>query len=78
VAAKIQQRTRRIADIRIGKRHRRDLGDISALAGSIADLGLLHPITVSEDRWLLAGRRRLAPCKQLGWTKIPVNVVRGA
>lgn len=65
-----------IAEIRIGKRHRRDLGDVEGLAASIADLGLLHPITVSEDGLLLAGRRRLAACKQLGWTAIPVNIIR--
>ena len=66
---------RRIADIRIGKRHRRDLGDVAELATSIEDIGLLHPITVHENGLLLAGARRLAACKQLGWTTIPVTVV---
>jgi ParB family transcriptional regulator, chromosome partitioning protein len=70
--------TRPISSIQVGKRHRRDLGDIEWLAGSIEDIGLLHPITVSEDGVLLAGRRRLAACKKLGWKNIPVNVVRCA
>ena len=64
-----------IADIKVGTRHRRALGDIEGLADSIADFGLLHPITIDENGWLLAGMRRLAACKHLGWTEIPVNVV---
>ena len=67
---------RPIASIRIGKRHRVDLGDVAQLADSIEDIGLLHPIAVNEDGLLLAGARRLAACKRLGWKQIPVNVVR--
>jgi ParB family chromosome partitioning protein len=63
-------------DIKVGKRHRQDLGDIGALAKSIATLGLLHPITVDANGNLLAGARRLAACKQLGWSKIPVRRIR--
>jgi ParB family transcriptional regulator, chromosome partitioning protein len=70
--------TRAIAAIKVGKRHRRDLGDIDALAASIEDIGLLHPIIVNEDGLLLAGARRLAACKRLGWKKIPVNIVKCA
>jgi ParB family chromosome partitioning protein len=62
--------------IRVGKRHRKDLGDISALAESIEDIGLLHPITVDQDGRLLAGARRLAAYKHLGRKEIPVNIVR--
>ena len=62
--------------IRVGKRHRKDMGDIAGLAASIADIGLLHPITVDEDGRLLAGARRLAACKLLDWKEIPVNVVK--
>ena len=61
--------------IRVGKRHRRDMGDIDALAESIEDIGLLHPIIVDEDGRLLAGARRLAAYKRLGRAKIPVNIV---
>jgi ParB family transcriptional regulator, chromosome partitioning protein len=67
---------RAIDDIKVGKRHRQDLGDIEALANSIAATGLLHPITVDATGNLLAGARRLAACKQLGWSEIPVRVVR--
>jgi ParB family chromosome partitioning protein len=65
-----------IDSIKIGSRHRRDLGDIAGLAESIADIGLLHPITVDEDGRLLAGVRRLVACKRLGWNKISVNTIR--
>jgi ParB family chromosome partitioning protein len=62
--------------IKVGKRHRKDMGDIAALAASIEDIGLLHPVTVDETNSLLAGARRLAACKHLGWREMPVNVVR--
>jgi hypothetical protein len=52
------QAVRAIADIIVGERHRRDLGDIAGLAASMADIGLLHPITVDQDGRLLAGARR--------------------
>jgi ParB family chromosome partitioning protein len=65
-----------IADIKIGTRIRKDMGNIAGLAESIEDLGLLNPVTVDENGLLLAGARRLAACKRLGWQKIPVNIVR--
>jgi len=52
--------TRRIDEIVVGERHRRDLGDIDALARSMADPGLLQPIVIRPDDRLLAGHRRLA------------------
>jgi N6-adenosine-specific RNA methylase IME4 len=67
--------TRTIADIRIGKRHRRDLGDVNELAASINAVGLLHPIVIEPNNTLIAGERRLQACKQLGWTEIPITVV---
>jgi ParB family chromosome partitioning protein len=70
------QMDRLISEITIGARHRQDMGDIAGLASSIEDIGLLNPITVDENGLLLAGARRLAACKQLGWKNIPVFVVR--
>jgi ParB-like nuclease domain len=64
-----------IADIKIGQRHRRDLGDIRALAASIDQLGLLQPIVIRPDGTLIAGERRLRAVEMLGWPEIPVNVV---
>ena len=49
----------RIADIKIGKRHRKDMGDLTSLADSIRRLGLLQPIGVTDDFRLVFGERRL-------------------
>jgi N6-adenosine-specific RNA methylase IME4 len=67
--------TRAISSIKIGERHRADLGDISMLAASIEQVGLLHPIVVTPDGRLIAGHRRFEACKVLGWSEIPVTVV---
>ena len=64
-----------ISAIRVGKRHRKDLGDIRALARSIQEIGLLHPIVVRPDGVLIAGERRFRALKLLGWTKVPVTVI---
>lgn len=67
--------TMTIANIDFSKRHRKNLGDIAALAASIKEVGLLHPIVVTPNGRLIAGERRCAACKLLGWTKIPVTVI---
>ena len=61
--------------IRVGGRHRRDLGDIDGLARTIKEVGLLHAVVVTPDFRLIAGKRRYEACKQLGWKAIPVRVV---
>ena len=63
-----------IENIQIGRRHRKDMGNVRTLADSIAEGGLLHPIVITEDRKLIAGQRRLAACKMLGWRDVPVTV----
>jgi hypothetical protein len=68
-----------VESIIVADRYRRDLGDVSDLAQSIVDVGLLNPITVRE--WhggyrLVAGERRLTAFKQLGLASIPVRVAR--
>jgi ParB family chromosome partitioning protein len=64
-----------IARIVEGPRFRQHVGDLTALAASMAALGLLHPIVITPDSHLIAGARRLAAAKQLGWTAIAVRVV---
>ena len=59
-----------VADITVGKRHRRDMGDLGALAASIRDVGLLHPIVTDPKSKLIAGERRLEAAKLLGWQKV--------
>ena len=51
--------TRRVDEIVVGERHRRDLGDIASLAANVAELGLLlHPIVIRPDGTLIAAERR--------------------
>ena len=64
-----------LGTIRIGVRYRKDLGDIEALAESIQSVGLLHPVVVTPEAELIAGRRRLAACAILGWDDVPVTVI---
>src|SRR5215831_15538149 len=66
---------RRLDAITIGARTRRDMGDLDPLAASMDELGLLHPIVIRPDGMLIAGERRLAAARRLGWSEIPVNVV---
>ena len=70
--------TRPIAAIIVGARLRRELGDVASLAASIADIGLLHPIVISQDGLLLAGERRLEACRLLGWDTVPVTIIEVA
>ncbi len=66
----------KIADIIIGPRHRKDHGDLAALAASIQEIGMLHPIGVTSGRVLVFGERRLRACRDvLGWDRIPARVV---
>jgi N6-adenosine-specific RNA methylase IME4/ParB-like chromosome segregation protein Spo0J len=65
----------KISEIVIGDR-RRPLGDISALASSIKEIGLQNPVVVTEARSLVSGRHRIAACTSLGWEEIPVVVVK--
>jgi 16S rRNA G966 N2-methylase RsmD len=64
-----------IDQIKIGERFRKDIGDIASLAKSIRELGLLHPIVVDSDNYLIAGLRRIKAVKMLGWTKIPAYLI---
>jgi ParB-like nuclease domain len=49
----------KIADIRVGSRHRRDMGDLTALADSIRREGLLQPVGVTDGLELAFGQRRI-------------------
>jgi ParB family chromosome partitioning protein len=64
-----------IRKINVCNRYRKKLDDIESLAASIKELGLLHPIVVRPDGRLIAGERRLAACKRLGWKTVPVTSV---
>lgn len=52
-------------------------GRMQSLISSIERVGLIYPIAVTKDSQIIDGHRRLAACKELGWTEIPVIVVDG-
>jgi len=60
--------------IKVGARHRTDMGDLTGLGESIRQIGLLQPVTVTADSSLLCGARRLAAVTVLGWNEVPVCV----
>jgi ParB family chromosome partitioning protein len=64
-----------IAAIKIGRRHRQNLGDVAGLAASIQDVGLLHPVVVTPDGTLISGARRIQAYVSLDRPKIPVTTV---
>lgn len=51
--------------IRVSDRHRQDMGDLEALAVSIATEGLLQPIGITEDNLLVFGERRLLAVRDI-------------
>jgi ParB-like chromosome segregation protein Spo0J len=52
-----------------------DVAHVESLAQSIAEVGLLHPITITPDGTLVAVLHRLEAVRLLGWDAIPVRVV---
>lgn len=65
-----------INHVRVGERHRKDMGDLDALAASIKELGLLSPILVTAENKLVAGHRRLEACRRIGLPTVEVRRVR--
>lgn len=68
-----------VADIQVrdGFNVRQNGGGIDELAASIELLGVLVPVIVDDDGYLIAGHRRLAAVKQLGLSEIPVVIDDG-
>ena len=48
--------------------------NVEELARSIAAVGLMNPITVTQDNTLIAGLHRLEAVKLLGWTEIECTI----
>src|SRR5260370_358335 len=66
--------------IKVGDRHRKDYGDLEALARSINERGgLIHPIAVTPTKELIAGERRLKawqlPVCRFRDQPIPITVI---
>lgn len=66
--AKVQISLIQVAD------RKRALRDVTSLAESIKELGLLNPITLTPEFRLIAGRHRLEACKLLGWSEIEATI----
>ena len=64
-----------IANIKVKRRVRKDLGNLEELKASLRTYGLLNPITINSRYELIAGERRLTAAKELGWTNIHANIV---
>ena len=64
-----------IAKIKVNANRRAaDAGKVKELAESIQEIGLLNPVTVTENNVLIAGAHRLEAFKLLGRTEIEANV----
>ena len=48
--------------------------DVQQLSESIAEVGMINPITVDADYTLVAGLHRLEAAKLLGWTEVECTV----
>ena len=72
--------TRWPGELKIGKRHRKEYGDIEALALSFNERGaIIQPIAITTDDTLIAGERRLKAWRHLKCKfrdqPIPVHVI---
>jgi ParB-like chromosome segregation protein Spo0J len=59
----------KIADIKVGQRHRRDMGNLTSLADSIRQEGLLQPIGLTDRLELVFGERRILAVRDILKTK---------
>lgn len=65
----------RIKDIKVKKRIRKDMGDISKLKQSLQSIGLINPILLDSTNTLISGERRFEAAKSLGWKTIEAKVI---
>ena len=63
-----------IESLKVKKRVRQDMGDITALAESMKRYGQISPIVINSDKVLIAGGRRLEAARSLGWSSISAVV----
>jgi len=52
------------------KNPRANVTDVNELMGSMEEQGLINPIIIDENNYILAGHRRLECAKRLGWKTI--------
>jgi len=64
-----------IGEIKINDNRREAVAErVKALAQSMAEIGLLNPITVDQAKTLIAGLHRLEAAKLLNWTEIECTI----
>lgn len=64
--------------IRVGEHKRKPRRDVSGLAASMSQLGLLYPIHVTNNYRLIAGYHRYLAAKLLHWDAIDAYVFTGS
>ncbi|QDT24342.1 DNA N-6-adenine-methyltransferase [Gimesia chilikensis] len=66
----------KISDIKIGHRHRKDMGDVEDFALSIKENGLLQPIGITPKNELVFGERRLRAYRDVMRSEtIPARII---
>ena len=66
----------RLTDITVKQGRRAvDESKVRELAQSMSEVGLINPITVTQDKTLITGAHRLEAAKLLGWTDIQATEV---
>ena len=65
----------KISEITIGRRFRKDIGDVKDLAESMATVGQLYPVLITPSNVLLAGQRRIEAAKLLEWESVEAQVI---
>lgn len=54
---------------------KRDPGDLKKLKASIGTIGLINPLTLNQNKKLLAGRRRFQAVKELDWKEVDCRIL---
>lgn len=66
----------RLSDVTVKQGRRAvDESKVRELAQSMSEVGLINPITVTQDKTLITGAHRLAAAKLLGWAEIEATEV---
>ena len=66
-----------VSRIRVRRRVRKDLGNLTPLMQSLKRYGQLNPLILNRKYELIAGHRRLECAKKLGWKSLKAVVTTG-
>jgi hypothetical protein len=65
----------KLADIKEGGHHNKDLAEVADLAQSINNIGLLRPPVLTSNLDIIAGRGRILAARMLKWETIPACIL---